>query len=161
MKDVYNVYMALACHEARQGIERGHGGPFGCVIVKDEKIVGMGHNRVLIDNDPTAHGEITAIRDACKHLNTHDLSGCDLYTTGEPCPMCMAAIMWARIENVYYAKSLEENSALGFDDRPMYDEISMYVSERNTEHINSYHVPSAKVHELFLDYMHDADKKLY
>lgn len=156
-----NMYMALACHEARQGIEQGHGGPFGCVIVKNGKIVGKGHNRVLIDNDPTAHGEITAIRDACRNLNTHDLSGCDLYTTGEPCPMCMAAIMWARIQNIYYAKSLEENSALGFDDRPMYDEISSYATERNTKHITSYHIPSDKVHKLFLDYMHDQNKQLY
>ena len=155
------LYMAIACNEARKGIEQGHGGPFGCVIVKNGKIVGKGHNRVLVDNDPTAHGEITAIRDACRNLNTHDLSGCDLYTTGEPCPMCMAAIMWARIQNVYYGKSLEENSALGFDDRPMYDELGVYANERNTEHITSYHVPIDEVDILFHDYMNDQNKQLY
>lgn len=156
-----NKYMTVACDEARHGIEQGHGGPFGCVIVKDGIIVGVGHNRVLVDCDPTAHGEITAIRNACKNLNTHDLSGCDLFTTGEPCPMCMAAIMWARIQNVYYAKSLVENSALGFDDRPMYDELGVYVNEKNTKHITSYHVPHGEVDILFYDYMNDQNKQLY
>ena len=104
-----NYCMIRAALEAFEGVELKHGGPFGCVIVKDNIIVGEGHNRVLIDHDPTAHGEITAIRNACKNLSTHDLSGCILYTTGEPCPMCLAAIMWAGIDKVYYAKYTEDS----------------------------------------------------
>ena len=97
-----NEYMKLAIDEAREGIYNSHGGPFGSVIVKDDEIVGRGHNMVLKNNDSTAHGEISAIRDAEKRLKTFDLSGCELYTTGEPCPMCLAACMWANIDKVYY-----------------------------------------------------------
>ena len=91
-------YMAEAIGEALEGITQGHGGPFGCVIVRDGKIVGRGHNMVLANRDSTAHGEIVAIRDAEKTLESYDLSGCVLYTTGEPCPMCLYAILWANIE---------------------------------------------------------------
>jgi len=115
-------YMDAAIQEAFDGIHSNHGGPFGCVIVKNGKIIGRGHNRVLIDHDPTAHGEVTAIRDAGRNLGTHDLSGCEMYTTGEPCPMCLAATMWANIGKVYYGCTIEENSIIGFRDAEM-DEI--------------------------------------
>ena len=95
-------FMKIAISEARKGISAGHGGPFGCVIVKDGKIVGKGHNEVVKRNDPTCHGEVMAIRDACKNIGSFDLSGCDLYTTAEPCPMCAGAIMWANIKKVWY-----------------------------------------------------------
>ena len=111
-----NSYMAEAISEALEGIYNSHGGPFGCVIVKDGKIVGRGHNMVLKNNDSTAHGEITAIRNAEKELKTYDLSGCVLYTTGEPCPMCLYAILWANIDKVYYGCTLEDNAAIGFRD---------------------------------------------
>ena len=111
-----NPYMSEAIREALDGISQGHGGPFGCVIVKDDEIIGTGHNRVLEDNDSTAHGEITAIRNAENALDSYDLSGCVLYTTGEPCPMCLYAILWANISKVYYGCTIEDNADIGFRD---------------------------------------------
>ena len=108
--------MRQAIAEARKGIHAGHGGPFGTVIVKDGKIVGRGHNCVLLLNDPTCHGEVAAIRDAGKNLITFDLSGCELYTTGEPCHMCLCACMWANISKIYYGCTIEDNSIIGFRD---------------------------------------------
>ena len=114
-------FMTAAISEALEGIYSGDGGPFGCVIVKDGKIVGKGHNMVLTNNDSTAHGEITAIRNAEKSLKTFDLSGCNLYTTGAPCPMCLYAIMWARIDKVYYGCTIQDNAEIGFRDEEMDD----------------------------------------
>ena len=109
-------YMQQAIDEARVGIGQNDGGPFGAVVVKDGEIVGRGHNRVLGHNDPTAHGEVEAIRDACQRLGTHDLSGCDVYTTGEPCHMCLCACMWANIRRIYYGCTIADNSIIGFRD---------------------------------------------
>ena len=109
-------YMQMAIDEAREGITRQHGGPFGTVIVKDGVVVGRGHNQVLKDHDPTCHGEVSAMRDAGRRLGTHDLSGCDLYTTGEPCPMCLCACLWANIRKVYYGCTIEDNGRIGFRD---------------------------------------------
>ena len=111
-----NEYMQLAIEEARQGIYNGHGGPFGSIIVKDGEIIGRGHNRVLEDNDSTCHGEIAAIRDAEQNLGTYDLKGAVLYTTGEPCPMCLAACMWANIIRVFYGCTIDDNGKIGFRD---------------------------------------------
>ena len=111
-----NQYMKLAIDEAREGITQGHGGPFGAVIVKDGKVVGQGHNCVLRDNDATCHCEVAAIRDAGKRLGTFDLSGCELYTTGEPCHMCLCACMWANISKIYYGCTIEDNGMIGFRD---------------------------------------------
>ena len=107
-----NEYMKMAIDEAYKGINKKHGGPFGCVIVKDGKVVGTGHNKVLKKHNPTLHGEMVAIKNATKLLNTHDLSGCTLYTTGEPCHMCLCACMWANIEKIYYGCTME---ICGFD----------------------------------------------
>lgn len=112
----HKTNMAFAIEEARKGIQNGEGGPFGTVIIKDGVIVGAGHNKVLANNDPTAHGEISAIRNAGKLLGTYDLSGCILYTTGEPCHMCLCACMWANIEKIYYGCSIEDNGRIGFRD---------------------------------------------
>ena len=117
-----NKYMQAAVDEAVEGITQGHGGPFGCVIVKDGEIVGRGHNRVVADNDPTCHGEIAAIRDAGGKLGTFDLSGCELYTTGEPCPMCLCACLWAKIGKVYYGCTIDDNELIGFRDED-FDEL--------------------------------------
>ncbi len=114
-----NKYMRLAIDEAREGIYNNHGGPFGSVIVKDGEIVGRGHNMVLKNNDSTAHGEVSAIRDAENNLKTFDLSGCELYTTGEPCPMCLAACMWANIDKVYYGCTIADNAEIGFRDEKL------------------------------------------
>ena len=111
-----NQYMQMAIDEARCGIRAGQGGPFGAVVVKDGFVVGRGHNRVLGSHDPTAHGDVQAIRDACAHLGTHDLSGCDIYTTGEPCHMCLCACLWANIHRVYYGCTIKDNALIGFRD---------------------------------------------
>ena len=108
--------MQMAIEEAREGIHNNHGGPFGSVIVKDGEVVGRGHNKVLLNNDPTCHGEIMAIQDACANLGTYDLSGCELYTTGEPCHMCLCACMWANLDKVFYGATIEDNGMIGFRD---------------------------------------------
>ena len=110
------TFMEIAIKEARAGIENGHGGPFGAVVVKDGEVIASGHNCVLKDNDSTCHGEINAIRKAEQKLATYDLSGCQVYTTSEPCPMCLAALLWANVEKVYYGCTLEDNARIGFRD---------------------------------------------
>ena len=112
-----NPFMQLAIDEALQGVAKGHGGPFGSVVIKDGTSVGSGHNMVISSLDSTAHGEIAAIRDAERRLNTYDLSGCVLYTTGEPCPMCLFACLWANIDRVYYGCTIADNGLLGFRDK--------------------------------------------
>lgn len=114
-------YMNEAIKEAYDGIRAGHGGPFGSVITMDGKIIGRGHNRVLVNHDPTCHGEVEAIRDACKNQGTHDLKGAVLYTTAAPCPMCRGAILWANIEKVYYGCNIEDTDKIGFRDQVFYD----------------------------------------
>lgn len=111
-----NKYMQMAIDQAREGIANQCGGPFGSVIVKDDVVVGKGHNNVLKKLNPTLHGEVEAIADACKTLGTHDLSGCVLYTTGEPCHMCLCATMWANIKKVYYGCTIADNGRIGFRD---------------------------------------------
>ena len=111
-------------------MQAGEGGPFGAVVVRRGEIVGVGWNRVTSTNDPTAHAEIVAMRDACSRLGTFLLAGCDLYTSCEPCPMCLAAIYWARIEHLYYAAGREDAAAAGFDDAWLYDEIALPPAER-------------------------------
>lgn len=115
--DSMNKFMKLAIEEAEKGIAAKEGGPFGSVVVKDGKVVGKGHNQVVAAHDATCHGEIQAIRNASKNLGTFDLSGCVLYSTGEPCPMCLAACMWANIEKVYYGCTLDDNELIGFRDK--------------------------------------------
>ena len=115
--------MKEAIKEAYKGIKAGHGGPFGCVIVKDHKIIARGHNHVVSNNDPTCHGEIDAIRKACKKLKTFDLSGCELYTSGYPCPMCFCAILWANIEKVYYGCNTTDTEIIGFRDKAFEESI--------------------------------------
>lgn len=128
-------FMQEAIEEAYTGIRQGHGGPFGSVIVKDGKIVGRGHNRVLLHRDPTCHGEVEAIRDACKNLSTHDLAGCQIYTTAEPCPMCKGAILWANIGKVYYGCSIDDTDRIGFRDQVFYEnwDKDSFMTELNRE----------------------------
>ena len=106
------------------------GGPFGCVIVKDNKIISEGSNKVTSTNDPTAHGEIVAIRNACLKLNTFNLSGCELYSSCEPCPMCLSAIYWSRIEKIFYANSRNDAKNIDFDDSFIYSEINKKIEDR-------------------------------
>ena len=126
-----NTFMLEAIEEAKIGIHQNHGGPFGAVIVKDNQIIGRGHNRVPSTNDPTAHAEVTAIRDACHALGTFNLQGCSIYTSCEPCPMCLAAIYWARIDKIYYAADKEDAANIGFDDRFFYQEVNKPINQRS------------------------------
>jgi tRNA(Arg) A34 adenosine deaminase TadA len=123
-KVLQNNFMKTALDEATIGITNGDGGPFGAIIVLDGGIVGRGHNRVVCSNDPTAHGEVEAIRDACRNLKRFDLSNTVLYTTCYPCPMCMGAILWARIEKVFYCATSSDAEKLGFDDSNFYSFIN-------------------------------------
>lgn len=123
-------YMLEAIRMAEVGMHANEGGPFGCVIVKNGVIVGRGNNRVMRDNDPTAHAEVVAIRDACQHLNSFQLDDCILYTSCEPCPMCLGAIYWARPKEVYYACTKADAAAIGFDDQFIYDEIAIPFHSR-------------------------------
>lgn len=124
-----NRFMKLAVDEARKGINARHGGPFGCVIVRDGEVIGSGHNEVIKQNDPTCHGEMMAIRNACKKLGSHDLSGCELYTTAEPCPMCRGAIMWANISKVYYGCNVADTDGIGFRDKVFYESEEDFSEE--------------------------------
>ena len=125
-----NQFMAMAIKEALKGIKNNHGGPFGSVIVKDGVVVGKGHNQVVKKQDPTCHGEVMAIHDACKRLGTFDLSGCDLYTTAEPCPMCLGAVLWANIDHVYYGCNIIDTEGIGFRDKKFYEfDKSSYLEE--------------------------------
>ena len=118
-----NKFMELAIDEARLGINNNDGGPFGCVIIKDGEIIAQAHNTVVRDNDPTAHGEMNAIRIAGKKLGTFDLSGCELFTTGAPCPMCLCAILWANIDKVYYGCNTTDTEIIGFRDKDFEESI--------------------------------------
>ena len=111
-------------------MRRGAGGPFGAVVVRKGKVVGRGYNQVTSTNDPTAHAEVVAIRDACKRLKTFQLDDCELYTSCEPCPMCLSAIYWARLKKVYYGNTREDAAAIDFDDDFIYTEVSRPIAER-------------------------------
>ena len=122
--------MREAIQLAEESVQGGQGGPFGCVIVRQGKVVGRGSNRVTATNDPTAHAEITAIRDACASQKTFQLSDCELYTSCEPCPMCLSAIYWARIPTVYYGNTREDAAAIGFDDELIYQQVALPPQKR-------------------------------
>lgn len=123
-------FMHEAIELSKKGMADKEGGPFGCVIVKDEIIIGRGNNKVTSTNDPTAHAEVVAIRDACKNLNSFQLEGCEIYTSCEPCPMCLGAIYWARPKAIYFANNREDAAAAGFDDSMLYDEMKCSIAER-------------------------------
>jgi guanine deaminase len=118
-----NKFMQIAYKEALAGLRENHGGPFGAVVVQNGTIIARAHNQVIDSRDPTAHAEILAIRRAASQLKTFDLSGCDIYSTCEPCPMCLGAIIWAKIKNLYYACTQEDAAKIGFDDQLIYQTI--------------------------------------
>lgn len=122
--------MREAIRLAEDGMQAGQGGPFGCVVVRQGEIVGRGHNCVTSTNDPTAHAEVTAIRDACARRQTFQLTDCELYTSCEPCPMCLSAIYWARIPTVYYGTTRTDAAAIGFDDDFIYRQIPLPLEQR-------------------------------
>jgi guanine deaminase len=151
-------FMDRAIQLARKGMNQNHGGPFGCVIVKDGEIVGEGHNRVTTSNDPTAHAEVVAIRNACEHLGTFQLTGCDVYTSCEPCPMCLGALYWARPDRIFYAANRIDASKAGFDDSFIYDEITVPTSERS---ISTESLHRNKALKLFEEWKDKEDKLAY
>ncbi len=130
MNEQQLIFMERAVELSRQGMHGGKGGPFGCVIVKDGRIVGEGCNQVTSSNDPTAHAEVVAIRNACQALQTFQLQGCEIYTSCEPCPMCLGAIYWARPDRIYFANTRQDAADIGFDDSFIYDEIPLPLQAR-------------------------------
>ncbi len=158
MKKEHEKYMRRAVALAQQGMESNAGGPFGCVIVKDGKIVGEGHNRVLADKDPTAHAEIVAIRDACRNLSDFQLEGCTLYASCEPCPMCLGAIYWARPKEVFYALTKEDAAGAGFDDHFIYEEIEKPMHIRSIKFEKLMRNEAA---QLFQYWKEKQDKSVY
>lgn len=123
-------FMLEAIRISEEGVRNHEGGPFGCIVVRGDEIVGKGNNKVLLNNDPTAHAEVTAIRDACKNLGTFQLNDCEIYTSCEPCPMCLGAIYWARPKRVYFANTREDAADGGFDDSLIYEELSKPMDKR-------------------------------
>ena len=155
-----NEYMKIASELAVQNLKTNEGGPFGACIVKDGVVVGKGSNQVLKNNDPTAHAEIVAIRDACKNLNTYDLTGCTLYTSCYPCPMCFSAIIWANIKTVYYGNTKEDAASIGFRDDFIYD-IIKNLDETSENTLKLINIDRDKTIEAFEDYKAKTDKTIY
>ena len=151
-------FLGRAVELSKQGMESGQGGPFGCVVVKNGQIIGEGNNRVTSSNDPTAHAEVVAIREACKKLGTYQLDGCDIYTSCEPCPMCLGAIYWARPRKVIYANTREEAAAIEFDDDFIYGEINASMSDRKIPFI---HVPDTGAKAVFEAWKNWTGKQKY
>jgi len=151
-------FMRAAIEEGRKGMIANEGGPFGAVVVKDGQIIGRGHNQVLLLNDPTAHAEVMAIRDACKNLNDFQLSDCELYTSCEPCPMCLGAIYWARPKVVYFACNRADAAGIEFDDDFIYREVSTSLDERS---IPFQELLREEALELFRHWAQKVDKTPY
>ncbi|WP_295655659.1 nucleoside deaminase [uncultured Mucilaginibacter sp.] len=126
----HEKFMRIAIELAEYNVKQGQGGPFGAVIVKDGMIIARSANKVVPNNDPTAHAEVLAIRTACQELETFSLEGCVIYTSCEPCPMCLGAIYWARIDKIYYANNKADAAAVGFDDQFIYDELDKKMDDR-------------------------------
>lgn len=150
--------MKLAIELAKQSINKQNGGPFGSVVVKDGKVIGKGINQVTASNDPTAHAEVNAIRDACQKLKTFDLSGSEIYTTCEPCPMCLGAIYWAKIDKIYYAANREDAANAGFIDEFIYKEFSLPSEKRK---LKSSQVLKGEAVKVFETWNKKDDKILY
>jgi len=143
-----NEFMKRAIELSIESINRG-GGPFGCVIVKNDKIISEGSNKVTSSNDPTAHGEIVAIREACRQVNNFSLKGLELYSTCEPCPMCLSAIYWARIDKIYYANTRKDAQKIDFDDSLIYSEFKKNINERKIPMIQMMRNEALKAFELW------------
>lgn len=159
MEDIDKKAMQLAIEESKANITNNYknGGPFGAVIVKNGKIIASAHNTVIESADATAHAEINAIRQASKILNTNDLSGCTLYTSAEPCPMCLSAIIWANIKDVYYANTRKDANNIGFRDDVIYE----YINGENQDILNKHHIESEEALEVFNNFEKMDEKNIY
>lgn len=138
-------FMQRAIEEARRGMEADKGGPFGAVIVKGDEIISTGSNHVTSALDPSAHAEIVAIREACQKTNNFSLEGCTIYTSCEPCPMCLGAIYWARIDKIYFAATRKDAAAINFDDQLFYEELAKAPEKRNVPMVQMMHQEARKV----------------
>ena len=151
-----NKYMEVANDLAKDNLKTNNGGPFGACIVKDGVIIGKGSNMVLATNDPTAHAEVVAIRDACKNINTYDLSGCELYTSCYPCPMCLSAIIWSNIKMVYYGNNVYDAASIGFRDEDIYNYI-----KGNNDMLKLENIDREETIKVFEEYKNKSDKTIY
>lgn len=157
-----NEYMDVAIDLSDDNFDKNYGGPFGACIVKDGKIIGKGINRVLKDNDPTAHAEIIAIRNACKHIGSYDLSGCELYTSCYPCPMCLSAIIWANIKTIYYGNSKEDAADIGFRDDFIYDYLKKLANNKEDKKVlNLTCLNREDAIKVFEQFKQDKNKTIY
>ena len=159
MEELHEIAMKKAIEESKNNLKNNYkkGGPFGAVIVKNGKIISSAHNTVIEKHDATAHAEINAIRKACKKLKTHDLSDCILYTSAEPCPMCLSAIIWSNIKTVYYANTKKDADEIGFRDDMIYE----YIKGNNQDIIQLHHIEDEEALEVFKQFKKLEDKKMY
>jgi tRNA(Arg) A34 adenosine deaminase TadA len=158
MTELDRKFMQRAIELAREGVEADAGGPFGCVVVKSGEIIGEGNNRVTSTNDPTAHAEVVAIREACSTLGSFQLDGCSIYASCEPCPMCLGAIYWARPAAIFYAGTRDDAAAAGFDDELFYQELELPNEERR---LSMNHIMREEAQELFRAWINKEDKVEY
>ena len=153
-----HAHMRRAIELSRHAVNTNLGGPFGAVVVRGNKVVAEGFNRVTSSLDPTAHAEVTAIRAACQTLGTHELTGCEIYTSCEPCPMCLGAVYWSGITRIYFANSREDAAAAGFDDQFLYEEIPLPVEQRT---VPSVRLLGAEARQVFDEWRAKQDKIPY
>jgi len=158
MDYLQNEFMERAVSLSKSRMESNEGGPFGAVVVRDGKIIGEGWNMVTSANDPTAHAEVTAIRRSCAAIGNFSLAGCEIYTSCEPCPMCLAAIYWARLDKIYYGNTRQQAAEIGFDDNFLYEEIPKPLEQRD---IPMVRLLPEKAMEVFKLWMMKPDKKPY
>ena len=157
-----NRYIEVAKELAEENLVTNDGGPFGACVVKNGKIIGKGSNSVIKDNDPTAHAEINAIRNACKNINSYDLDGCELYTTSYPCPMCLSAIIWSNIKSVYYGNTKEDAEEIGFRDDFIYEYIKNLEEDKMDKSVlNLKSIDREETIELFEKFKNKEDKTIY
>ena len=157
-KTMNTDFLNKAIQLSREKMQAGNGGPFGAIIVKDNQIIAEGWNQVTSGHDPTAHAEVVAIRKAAQVLQNFDLSGCEIYSSCEPCPMCLAAIYWARLDKIYFSNTRQEAAKIGFDDNFLYEEVTKPLKERI---IPTLHIPSEDAQDVFLQWEQKSDKISY
>ncbi|MBR1654390.1 MAG: nucleoside deaminase [Clostridia bacterium] len=157
-----NIYMKIAKELSDDNLKTNAGGPFGACVVKNGEIIGKGSNHVLKNNDPTAHAEVMAIRDACKNINSYDLSGCELYTSCYPCPMCLSATIWSNIKHVYYGNTKEDAAEIGFRDDFIYNYISQLTEgTKNNKILNLTQLDREETIKSFVEFSNKNDKTVY
>ena len=156
-----NEFMRVAKDLSEYNLKTNSGGPFGAVIVKNGVIIGKGSNHVLANNDPTAHAEVMAIRDACKNIGSYDLTGCELYTSCYPCPMCFSAIIWSNIKTIYYGNTKDDAADIGFRDSFIYDIIDKLNKNESVDALNLLCMDREETIKAFNDFKNKSDKTIY